>query len=68
MNVYALCYHFVSIQCMSTIVIRDLFAISAHDARFLVVAQSLGALLVTEDRKLRRAAPALTQSLEDANV
>jgi predicted nucleic acid-binding protein len=42
------------------------FAVSVYDARFLVVAQVLGARLVTEDAKLRRAAPALTQSLEEA--
>jgi len=42
------------------------FGVSAYDARFLVVAQVLGARLVTEDAKLRRAAPALTHSLEQA--
>lgn len=38
--------------------------VSAYDARFLVAAQSLGTRLVTEDTKLRRAAPELTQSLD----
>jgi predicted nucleic acid-binding protein len=38
--------------------------VSADDARFLVVARTLGGRLVTEDAKLRRAAPGLTQSLE----
>ena len=42
------------------------FGTSAYDARFLVVAQVLGARLVTEDAKLRRAAPALTASLAEA--
>jgi len=42
------------------------FGVSAHDARFLAVARSLGAKLVTEDAKLRAAAPAITQSLADA--
>jgi predicted nucleic acid-binding protein len=42
------------------------FGVSVYDARFLVVAQVLGARLVTEDAKLRRAAPALTQSLAEA--
>jgi len=42
------------------------FGTSVYDARFLVVAQALGARLVTEDGKLRRAAPALTQSLSDS--
>ena len=40
--------------------------ISAYDARFLVAARELGVKLVTEDTKLRRAAPKLTQSLEEA--
>ena len=40
--------------------------VSAHDARFLGAADSLGSKLVTEDVSLRRAAPALTQSLADA--
>jgi len=42
------------------------FAVSAYDARFLAAAQSLGGKLVTEDAKLRAAAPALTRSLEQA--
>ena len=40
--------------------------VSAYDARFLAVARGLGVKLVTEDAKLRAAAPALTQSLTDA--
>lgn len=40
--------------------------VSAYDARFLLCATELGVRLVTEDAKLRRAAPALTQSLTDA--
>lgn len=40
--------------------------ISAYDARFLVVARDLGLRLVTEDAKLRNAAPTLTQSLAEA--
>ncbi len=40
--------------------------ISAYDARFLVVAKDLGLRLVTEDAKLRNAAPALSQSLVQA--
>ena len=41
-------------------------AVSAYDARFLAAAQSLGARLVTEDARLRAAAPALTMSLTEA--
>jgi predicted nucleic acid-binding protein len=40
--------------------------VSAYDARFLAVARRLGGKLVTQDAKLRRAAPALTQTLDQA--
>lgn len=40
--------------------------VSAYDARYLVVAQRLQTRLVTEDAKLRRAAPELTCSLAEA--
>jgi len=40
--------------------------VSAYDARFLALAGQLGRRLVTEDTKLRAAAPALTQSLAEA--
>jgi predicted nucleic acid-binding protein len=40
--------------------------ISAYDARFVVIARDLGTRLVTEDAKLRRAAPELTQSIAEA--
>lgn len=42
------------------------YSITAYDARFLVVAQDLGTRLVTEDNRLRAAAPDLTQSLAEA--
>jgi predicted nucleic acid-binding protein len=42
------------------------YRITAYDGRFLAVADQLGSRLVTEDTKLRAAAPALTQSLEEA--
>ena len=42
------------------------FGVSAYDARFLGAAQQLGCKLVTEDVKLRAAAPALTKSLGQA--
>jgi predicted nucleic acid-binding protein len=41
-------------------------SVSAYDARFIAAAQVLGARLVTEDAKLRDAAPALTLSLAAA--
>jgi predicted nucleic acid-binding protein len=40
--------------------------VSAYDARFLAVADTLGTKLVTEDAKLRAAAPDLTRSLAQA--
>ena len=40
--------------------------VSGYDARFLAVAEQIGTKLVTEDAKLRRAAPRLTQSLDQA--
>lgn len=42
------------------------YGTTAYDGRFLALAQQLGSRLVTEDAKLRGAAPALTQSLEEA--
>ena len=42
------------------------YGTTAYDARFLALAQQLRMRLVTEDAKLRAAAPALTQSLAEA--
>ena len=42
------------------------YRVSAYDARFLALADQLGRRLVTEDARLRAAAPALTQSLAEA--
>ncbi len=42
------------------------YGVTAYDARFLAVAQRTGQLLVTEDTRLRRAAPKLTQSMDEA--
>ena len=44
------------------------FHCSAYDARFLGLARELGVKLTTEDVKLRKAAPKLTQSLAEALV
>jgi predicted nucleic acid-binding protein len=40
--------------------------VSAYDARFLVAAMQLGVRVVTEDGKLRAAAPELTMSINEA--
>lgn len=42
------------------------FGVSAYDARFLAAARSLGSKLVTEDARLRAAAPTQTCSLAEA--
>ena len=42
------------------------YRVTAYDARFLTLARQLGRRLVTEDAKLRAAAPKLTQSLTEA--
>jgi len=40
--------------------------VTAYDAHFLALAERLGLRLITEDSKLRTAAPTLTQSLAEA--
>ena len=40
--------------------------VNANDARFLALADQLGSRLITQDARLRAAAPALTQSLAEA--
>ena len=42
------------------------YRVTAYDARFLALADQFGSRLVTEDARLRAAAPALTQSLAEA--
>src|SRR5438067_9325263 len=42
------------------------YGTTAYDARFLALAGQLGSRLVTEDARLRAAAPRLTQSLTEA--
>src|SRR5687767_8956414 len=46
--------------------IAQQLGVSAYDARFLSVAHSLGSKLITEDTRLRAAAPSLTLSLGEA--
>lgn len=41
------------------------YRVNAYDARFLALADQLGRRLVTEDARLRTAAPTLTQSLAE---
>ncbi len=42
------------------------YRVTAYDARFLALADQLGSRLVTEDARLRAAAPDLTQTLAEA--
>jgi len=42
------------------------YRVTAYDARFLALAQQLDTRLITEDAKLRAAAPGLTQSIAEA--
>jgi predicted nucleic acid-binding protein len=46
--------------------IANQFGVSAYDARFLALAQSMDQKLVTEDARLRGAAPSLTLSIAQA--
>ena|SRR2546422_10035477 len=50
----------------SVLTIAARYRVSAYDARFLALADQLGRRLVTEDTRLRTAAPAFTQSLAEA--
>jgi predicted nucleic acid-binding protein len=50
----------------SVLAIASRHRVSAYDARFLSLADQLGSRLITEDARLRAAAPALTQSLAEA--
>ena len=40
------------------------YAITGYDAQYIALAQNLGAPLITEDRKLRKAVPVITCSIE----
>jgi predicted nucleic acid-binding protein len=50
----------------SVLTIAARYGVSAYDGRFLALAHQLGHRLVTEDARLRAAAPKLTQSLAEA--
>jgi predicted nucleic acid-binding protein len=50
----------------SVLAIAARYRVSAYDGRFLALADHLGSRLVTEDARLRAAAPRLTQSIAEA--
>jgi predicted nucleic acid-binding protein len=56
----------VALPHSSALAVAAEFGVSAYDARFLAIARQLGAKLVTEDTKLRQAAPGMTQSAQEA--
>jgi predicted nucleic acid-binding protein len=58
--------HYFSVTHEAALELAIRHRLTAYDGRFLALAQQLGARLVTEDVKLRAAAPALTQSLAEA--
>lgn len=54
-----------SIAHSEALAAAERFSVSAYDARFLSVADKLGSKLVTEDARLRTAAPTLTRSIAE---
>ena len=58
--------HYVHLTHETALAIAIRYGVTTYDARFLAVALHLNTRLVTEDKKLRAAAPALTQSLTEA--
>ena len=58
--------HYVEVPHKAALELAIRHGVTAYDARFLALAQRLGLRLITEDNKLRAAAPALTQSLAEA--
>jgi len=50
----------------TALAVANEFAISAYDARFVAVAAQFDTLLVTEDRRLRRATQQRTRSIAEA--
>ena len=58
--------HYVHLTHETALNIAIRYGVTTHDARFLAVALHMNTKLVTENKKLRAAAPALTQSLAEA--
>jgi predicted nucleic acid-binding protein len=58
--------HLHRVSDMATLEMAIAFNVTAYDARFLVVAQEFGARLVTQDKRLRAAAPSHTMSIAEA--
>lgn len=58
--------HYMHLTHETALTIAIRYRVTSYDARFLAIALHLNAKLVTEDKKLRAAAPDLTQSLAEA--
>ncbi len=58
--------HYFSVKHEAALELAIRHRLTAYDGRFLALAHQLGSRLVTEDARLRAAAPALTQSLAEA--
>ncbi len=55
-----------AVACSAALELAFVHRITLYDAHFLAVADAKGQRLITEDAKLRTAAPRLTQSLDEA--
>lgn len=58
--------HYLQVTHETSLTIAIRYGVTTYEARFLAPAMHLNTRLVTEDKKLRDAAPNLTQSLADA--
>ncbi len=58
--------HLHAVQCSTALDLALRLRVTNYDAHFLAVADARGQRLITEDAKLRAAAPNLTQSLDAA--
>ena len=58
--------HFFRVSYQAALDTALRYRVTAYDARFVAAAQQLGRRLITEDTRLRAAAPGLTQSLAEA--
>lgn len=55
----------ISVDLRTALRLAMSHGISGYDAQFIALAQKLGAVLVTEDRRLRKAFPSITTSMEE---
>ena len=53
------------VDMSATLTVATQYAITAYDAQYVALAQSLNAPLITEDKKLRQAVPWIAFSMHD---